>query len=169
MFKTTLKPIPLVQLHLLKKISLVHTLANALGKNCVPVLGDKTPTLRSRWRAPVFIAATFLRARTTTRISFSQGSVMKRTFLVYIRFKSLPIHIKGSAENIGQMNRKFSIVGFGIFWRFLHQWTENIPNIVWVCNKAFWIENYGSQAFLNSILEFKEEGFLIFNHLNWLV
>ena len=23
-------------------------LANALGKNCVPVLGDKTPTLRSR-------------------------------------------------------------------------------------------------------------------------
>ena len=24
------------------------TLANALGKNCVPVLGDKTPTLRSR-------------------------------------------------------------------------------------------------------------------------
>ena len=67
--------------------------------------------------------------------------------------KSL-LFIKGSAENIGQINCKFNIVRIGIFLRFLHQWTENIPNIVWVCNKAFWIENYGSQALLNSILEF---------------
>ena len=66
------------------------------------------------------------------------------------------VYIKGSAENIGQINHKFSIVRIWIFWRFLHRWTENIPNIVWVCNKAFWIENYGSQAFLNSILEFSE-------------
>ena len=73
-----------------------HSLANALGKNCVPVLGDKTPTLRSRWRAPVFIAATFLRARTTTRISFSQGSVM---YVIWGRLKLSTHFVKILLDN----------------------------------------------------------------------
>ena len=38
--------------------------------------------------------------------------------------------VKGSAENSGQINRKFSQVRIRIFWIFLHQWTENIPNFV---------------------------------------
>ena len=36
--------------------------------------GIKRASLHSRWGAPVFIAAIFLRSRTTTLISFSQGS-----------------------------------------------------------------------------------------------
>ena len=39
-------------------------------------------------------------------------------------------NIKGSPENSRQINRKFSVVRIKIFWRFLYQWTENIPNIV---------------------------------------
>ena len=64
--------------------------------------------------------------------------------------------MKGWAENIRQINHKFDIVRIGIFWRLLHQWTKNIPDNVWVSNKAFWIENFGSQTVLNLILKFSE-------------